>query len=340
MVVCLIAVFYVTRYITLGAHMKKTFCTVTGAVLLLLSGGRILAAGASPSQNGADSDYYYMPVEELCRTVGKPSLTDKERKAITQDSRIAEAYSFSEPMKYATAFANGWGVTRNVKRALSFACTADIAENGDKVMAIQRIGRNPDTAKPFEECDYLTNAADEGRCMEGVVAKRQAPRDRKIAEISAGFTPAQKYAFDALRAAAKTYFESHAGEEQDMNGSMRGIFYADEMDNIEQRFFQFLMRCEYHHFPSRGHFAESDKKLNETYQKIMTGLPASAHMGGEETKDGLRKTQRAWLKYRDAWEAFARQRYPRLADQFPAWITDDRIQTLIWAYIDPPYTGN
>jgi uncharacterized protein YecT (DUF1311 family) len=51
--------------------------------------------------------------------------------------------------------------------------------------------------------------------------------------------------------------------------------------------------------------------------------------------EGLRSTQRAWLKYRDAWAVFGAARYPqRTAAEWKAWATRQRITQLQEAYPD------
>jgi hypothetical protein len=43
----------------------------------------------------------------------------------------------------------------------------------------------------------------------------------------------------------------------------------------------------------------------------------------------VRKTERLWLKLRDAWAAFGTARYPGLsADDWKAWATRQRVESL------------
>ena len=46
-------------------------------------------------------------------------------------------------------------------------------------------------------------------------------------------------------------------------------------------------------------------------------------------KDGIRDAQRAWLRYRDAFLAFAALRYPQVTrDSLSAWLTEKRTKML------------
>ena len=59
-------------------------------------------------------------------------------------------------------------------------------------------------------------------------------------------------------------------------------------------------------------YASVDRKLNEVYRRIQHA-PESAWEVGTINPPGIRDTERAWLKLRDAWVEFARVAYPRLS---------------------------
>jgi uncharacterized protein YecT (DUF1311 family) len=54
----------------------------------------------------------------------------------------------------------------------------------------------------------------------------------------------------------------------------------------------------------------TDRELNETYRKIEHS-PDNLWGGGTIKPSGIRETEQAWLRLRDAWVAFARMAYPR-----------------------------
>ena len=55
-----------------------------------------------------------------------------------------------------------------------------------------------------------------------------------------------------------------------------------------------------------------DAQMNALYQKIMQA-PEETFSIGTVKPEGIRDTQRAWLKLRDAWIEFAKSAYPRLS---------------------------
>ena len=82
-------------------------------------------------------------------------------------------------------------------------------------------------------------------------------------------------------------------------------------------------------------FREADARLNFVYRKAISD--AEVHKGdyGAVQPDGIRNAERAWLKYRDAWVAFAKTRYPSVPPE--AWLvllTNDRISILDGSFCD------
>ena len=78
----------------------------------------------------------------------------------------------------------------------------------------------------------------------------------------------------------------------------------------------------------------ADRELNVVYRRVRAELQAGASphpysLAGTVDADGVRDTQRAWLRYRDAWVAFAATRWPDTAgDAWRAWLTETRTAAL------------
>jgi uncharacterized protein YecT (DUF1311 family) len=77
-------------------------------------------------------------------------------------------------------------------------------------------------------------------------------------------------------------------------------------------------------------FASIDAELNRRYAQVLTVTPQHGSLStGTVNQEGIRKTERAWLVYRDAFVAFAKQRYPRVpSEMLLATLTLQRIQLL------------
>ncbi|PSJ41689.1 lysozyme inhibitor LprI family protein [Allosphingosinicella deserti] len=64
-------------------------------------------------------------------------------------------------------------------------------------------------------------------------------------------------------------------------------------------------------------------------QRRRGGLPCLRVRSGAVTRTGIRDAQRAWLRYRDAFLAFAKVKFPAVAsDSLAAWLTDKRTEML------------
>lgn len=69
--------------------------------------------------------------------------------------------------------------------------------------------------------------------------------------------------------------------------------------------------------------------MNRTYRKAIATAEAGKPGYGAIQPEGIRQAERAWLKYRGAWVAFARLRYPTIgAEAWSALLTKDRVAIL------------
>jgi uncharacterized protein YecT (DUF1311 family) len=185
-------------------------------------------------------------------------------------------------------------------------------------------------------CDDLTSGLMMGFCeARGADFARVVRADRWNA-LQAGWTPAQRSAWTALRKTADAYFESASENEVDMSGTARGAFATQAYEVLDIALLDDVERFEKGARPDEkaGDFADADKALNAAYRATRAALAAGtdADGGGEYgtiDADGVRETQRLWLPYRDAWVAFAATRYPDTpADAWRAWLTRQRTQAL------------
>jgi uncharacterized protein YecT (DUF1311 family) len=225
------------------------------------------------------------------------------------------------------AFANGWGVPVNRKRATAFTCRSGELSHAEWEDTVGFLASPENAAKPYLFCDHTTSGAHGGQCAAFDEDKVQVARDRKLAQLEAGFTPAQNAAFASLQKTSEAYIDSHARDEQDMSGTLRGAFYVEESSSLHEVFLKALEDFEHGKLPSKDDLAEADKTLNATYREILTATDWSST--GTVAPEGLRKTERLWLRYRDAWAAFGIARYPSTrADDWKAWATRARIATL------------
>jgi Protein of unknown function (DUF1311). len=264
-----------------------------------------------------------------CYQAGAAEVPAAERSAIEKDGRADQHFTPNDNMKYAEAYANGWGVKRNSRLALALVCHgADVpAELFGMVDFLSKTQSDPALKKPFVFCEHLTSGMNGSQCEAFDQDKDQAIRDHALAKIVAGFTPEQKAAFAALKKTNEAYIEAHSGDERDMSGTLRGAFYAEEAGKLHAAFLKAIEGFEKGNRPPRDNFAAADKALNEAYRTVLTKTDWTTT--GTVAPEGVRKTERLWLKLRDAWAGFGTARYPgSSADDWKAWATRARLAVL------------
>ncbi|HEY5993926.1 MAG TPA: lysozyme inhibitor LprI family protein [Gallionellaceae bacterium] len=236
-------------------------------------------------------------------------------------------------------YANGYGVKVNYDLAINYACKLGAIQSDyavdDLIYDLAELsvtGVKPD--KPIELSYYATSGlalkfadAEEWR-------KRELERMRSLDDISRSWSKAHKTAFAKLRQAAEDFAQTSSRNEADQVGTGRAEFINGIYEKVKSDFVQDVERGEKGEFPSysQADFAELDNKLNKAYLAIM-------HPGPEDkqpyeistgiTPEGIKEAQRAWLKYRDAWVAFGKVRYPAVpAHAWKVMLTERRIKQL------------
>jgi uncharacterized protein YecT (DUF1311 family) len=234
-------------------------------------------------------------------------------------------------------YANGEGVKRNIPLAKRFACEygGAPAEVDGRLEHIDAIARGTDQ-KAMDICDDITSGLMAGFCARRSADVARFERDQRWKTLQAAWTPAQREAWGAVRKAADDYFELVSSEETDMSGTARGAFAVEARERLDIALLDAVKRFDGGARPTQkaGDFARADKALNATYKTTLAKLVAGLGDGmfgdyGTIGPDGVRQTQRAWLRYRDAWVRFATLRWPGTpADAWKAWLTEERTRAL------------
>lgn len=226
------------------------------------------------------------------------------------------ANMFAGPGVLAMLYANGKGVERNDNLALRFACEMDWAAEAEMALRIGHLEYRKkinDQSSDFDLCADITSGLNQGACTSIQTSARDAGRDKKIAAISSGFSPAVQSLFRLLQQAESNYEAARIGGEVDLSGTARAAFQLDEEAILRDQFLINLQRFGRGGIPnaSDSDLAEQDRKLNEAYQQA---LKAAAKDGYSTIKpEGIRDTERKWLKLVDAWMAFSKEAYPSLS---------------------------
>jgi len=229
-------------------------------------------------------------------------------------------------------YANGKGVSASFDLALKFACEfgGAPAELGARVAKLVEARKQGKLNGELGICDDATSGLLAGFC---------AAHDERIAAVTRGARKRRAIsglpaaAVATLERAARAFFDSRTYGEVDLTGTARGAFAIAEQANLEDDYVSGLEKLRAPTFiPPAAGATLAERKLNDTYTRLMKckkSEPAEQRLPGSVTADGIRKTQRLWLAYRDAWLALAAQLRPETnRDAWKAWLTEQRTRML------------
>jgi uncharacterized protein YecT (DUF1311 family) len=230
-----------------------------------------------------------------------------------------------------TIYANGIGAPRNFDIAMKFACELNgaPAEEEGWIAHLQKLKKENWQGQDFSPCDDITSGAAMGFCEAHDAKLADAARKAKLAGITAHWPSAERKAFAALEKAKNTFAAAVADNEVDMSGTARGALSIAAREAEDGQFLATLEKVISGDLPSASpsDLAESDNKLNALYSKIQKRKDTSDW--GTVTKEGIKKTERAWLIYRDVFVDFAKRNFPSVApESLKRVLTEDRIKSL------------
>jgi len=267
------------------------------------------SAGEAKSLEGCSS-------EDLYYSISRAADPEKARLCAYIEFDQGDEKVFGGSSMLMTIYANGRGGKRNFDLALKFACRLDgaPAEMEGRIENLIEKKKANWKGSDFSLCNDITSGFMQGHCEAHHERFKAAERKRKAAELMAKWNEADRKAFDRLRKAADKYFDLRSDEEVEQSGTARAAFSIEEHRSLEEGFLALIESLEIGKLTvySEKEFKQADAKLNAVYQKIQK-TPDFEY--GTVTKEGIKKTQRAWIAYRDAWVSFATGKYNRVTPE-------------------------
>ncbi len=221
---------------------------------------------------------------------------------------------FAGPGVLAMLYANGMGVARNYDLALRFVCENTWAAPAETEGRIEHLGHLRDThatTSKFDLCDDTTSGAMQGWCASIDEKFADAKRGKELDLIKGQWPTPLQEAFQSVQKAESAFEEARSANEIDLSGSGGSAFTIVERNRLRDQFLINLQRFAKNDVPhaTAATAQDVDRNLNLVYQQIQHS-PAGAWQDSTIKPSGIRDTQRAWLKLRDAWLQFARLAYP------------------------------
>jgi uncharacterized protein YecT (DUF1311 family) len=232
-------------------------------------------------------------------------------------------------------YANGYGVARDTDRAIHHACILDFIAKSEMESRITHLATRPADDKPFDLCDDITSGH-----MGAVCAARRETQDSRVRNLrldrAAHTLPAaSRAAFARLRETAERYASTAGYSETDARGTAAAAFASEHQARLREQAMQAMLDTIAGKLPSASaeDLAEWDRQLNEVYGEVMAiGSNQDGHPEriGDSTieHDAVRKAERLWLAYRDAFVVFRASLGPGSNDAIMALLTEQRVGQL------------
>lgn len=283
-------------------------------------------SATAASLKGCDSEALYYGI-------GMPSDPVRARQCAFLEADGDDGGVFSGRTMLMTVYANGRGAKRDLDVAAHLACGIEGApmESHGRVTHLTELKAKGWKGQDFHYCDDITSGLAMGYCESHEAGKAGARREAALAAMTAGWTAAEKRAFARLRTAHSAYVEAHGSGEVDLSGTARAAMAIAAEEALRDELVEILERLRSGRAlpTSAARLPAEDAALNLAYRKRLKEAAAGDHPGAV-TADGIRATERAWLRYRDSFLAFAATKFPRVARaELAAWLTRQRTALLI-----------
>lgn len=286
-------------------------------------------AAAAASLKGCDSEALYYGI-------GVPADPVRARQCAFLEAESEEGGAFSGRTMLMTVYANGRGATRDLDVATHLACGVEGApmESHGRVAHLAELESAGWKGQDFHYCDDITSGLAMGYCESHQAGMAGARREAALAAMTAGWSAAEKQAFARLRTAHEAYAEAHGSGEVDLSGTARAAMAIAAEESLRDELVELLELLERlrsgRALPTpAARLPAEDSALNAAYRARLREAAGSGDHPGAVTADGIRAAERAWLRYRDSFLAFAAIKFPRMSRaELAAWLTRQRTARL------------
>ena len=265
--------------------------------------------------------------EALYYGIGRPADPVKARQCAFLEAERDSGSAFSGRAMLMTIYVNGVGARRDLDVAIHLACGLEgaPAESHGWVTHLAELRDSRWSGSDFGYCDDITSGLAMGYCADHEARIAGARREARLTQLVARWTPRERRLLAPLRQAFDIYVTAHGDGEVDLTGTARRAMATGAEEALRDEFLAMIERLDSGRAPhlSSARFQADDAALNTAYRDAIRGPFYDSP--GSVTREGIRDAQRAWLRYRDAFLAFAALRYPQVQrDSLAAWLTEQR----------------
>ncbi|MGB0935321.1 MAG: tetratricopeptide repeat protein [Alphaproteobacteria bacterium] len=208
----------------------------------------------------------------------------------------------------AELYANGTGVPQNFTIATAYVCHGSYvpAELSNMVNTLQVAETKGNLDKPFSFCDHATATNSMTVCYSLAEEDRLASHDIRLAQYRNNLPQSSQILFDNLQKSANTFFSIRAHNEQDLSGTMRGIFITEEESKQKEWFTSIIDML------VLGKIDKApDINVEKKHEKLLESLEHSPLISITTLEiSSLQQSQKSWQNFIDAFEIFLDATYP------------------------------
>ncbi|HEX8239144.1 MAG TPA: lysozyme inhibitor LprI family protein [Allosphingosinicella sp.] len=281
---------------------------------------------AAASLKGCDSEALYYGI-------GMPSDPVRARQCAFLEAERDDGGVFSGRTMLMTIYANGRGARRDLDVAIHLACGIEGApmESHGRVSHLAELKAKGWKGQDFHFCDDITSGLAMGYCESHEAGMAGARREAALAAMTSGWSVREKQAFARLRTAHNAYVEAHGSGEVDLSGTARAAMAIAAEESLRDELVEVLERLRSGRaLPTpAARLPAEDAALNAAYRRRLRETGGEDSGVGAVTAEGIRAAERAWLRYRDSFLAFAAVKFPRVPrNELAAWLTRQRTARL------------
>jgi uncharacterized protein YecT (DUF1311 family) len=255
------------------------------------------------------------------RTAGKSAPGDADWQAVREC-----AFRTGDNAVLMKLYASGEGVAPNLGLAMKYACSTPGTAPEMKTRLVRL------TTQPALRSAPCTEAGGKStRCLGTHSDHAGGVQDGDIMALAQTWAPKEKTGLEMALEAARHFAEHRRDYETDIGSVARARLQAESEAAELERFASDVDEFEGGKLPryTPAEFNALEEKMNQVYQQFMQNAPGPDSYLGAIRKNGVEKTQRVWLAYRDAMELFGSIRHPKVpASGWRALLTSRRLRQL------------
>ena len=188
----------------------------------------------------------------------------------------------------------------------------------------------------FDLCQYITSGTGSGFCSERRAIELEKIRTTKLKRFREALKPGVGALLDSASVAHGKFAMLRAVHEQGFFGSARASFAIDSVQEQREEFLGLVVGAGKVKGGAKPQlFRATDDALNRAWRNLLKKVraspgDASVYNLSNISEEGLRATQRAWLRYRDATASLLAALDPALTkEQYRSRLTAERTEQLV-----------